>query len=97
MIELIVIGGLLWWIGKKGKEALEDTCVTDGEFRLAQLAEKHRIPYEASEGTHLTWEQPSPDIDRATEYARREFRIELQDNRSIHQHLHFHIERSDED
>lgn len=97
MIELIVIGGLLWWIGKKGKAAFEDTRVSEGEWRLAQLTEKHRIPYETSDGSLLTWEQPSPDPDQGTRCARPDVRIEFHDNRSIHQHLHVHLERRDED
>lgn len=88
MIELILFGGLLWWFGKKGKEAIEDATVSDTEFRLAKLAEKHRIPYEASDGTRFTWDEPEPE--------RPEIRLEIHDHRSIHQHVHFHFEQDDE-
>lgn len=88
MIELMVLGGLLWWIGKKGKDALEDHRLSDTEFQLAKLAEKHRIPFEASNGTRFTWDEPEPE--------RSPLHVEVHDRRAIHQHVHFHFGKDEE-
>lgn len=90
MIELILLGGALWWMAKKGKEAIEDSSFPDAEFRLAKLAEKHRIPYESTDGTTITW-----DDAHALPPEPPEPRIEVHDRRALHQHVHFHVHRHD--
>lgn len=89
MVELIVLGGVLWWLGKKGKAALEEASLSETDFRLAKLAEKHCVPYETWGGKRLTWDEAPPDPDATTPG----LRVEVHDHRAIHQHVHFHVHR----